>query len=691
MDDGPRSNGREDRASVSPAGDAPARRADAPVRRFVRALLSSRIEQRAHDLTARAQEALLLPMTGWRAASAAATISRQPGDETVSVVTERRKWSYCLQYGPVSAPVTGDYRFELEYRVLEGGVRLGILSGDQSAWLPSESTDAVSLDGRTLTVSTRLRSGQAFCLILYNHHPEGDEQSRLLVRRVAAAVEPDHVLSMIGRAVERVVGAPPHPGVVVMPREPTEYGIDGWRAVDARPSGPLEDLDVSKSVVTSETNGSCCLEYGPIQAAFTGTYRFTLLYDLVEGGMAFGVLNGDRRQWLSFSCQFTNSPEGRTLTTSAHLRAGRSFWLMLSNDHPAGNSPSRFAIAALRSSLEVKLSRAPFSIPRPFMGRGEHTVMAAPKEPTGYSIARWRFVDVMGSVSQAPIEGRLSATTARERWSYCLEFGLLQAAATGTYEFVLTYELAEGGIRLGVLNAKKTRWLPSFSEFMSTASRCTLRLSVYLKAGRMFRLMISNDHPDGDSPSRFAIRGLTSSVDVASWLTRWGRAIRPFTLAPARKVVVAPQESTTYDTDRWRAVSSLRRPIEHLEGAVAAATAKGKWSSCLEYGLMRAAGSGTYAFTLTYEVASGGIVLGALDGPKRNRLTSSLNKATGSDVQTMTLTVPLSAGQLFWIVISNDHPEGERVSRFKVHALTSTFVPINRRELWSPFWQRASA
>jgi MoaA/NifB/PqqE/SkfB family radical SAM enzyme len=104
--------------------------------------------------------------------------------------------------------VAGIYRFSLECDVIEGDAGLGILSADRQSWLPSESTDMFA---EMFTVSSRLRSGQQFWLMLYNDHPDGDRESQFLVKHIAVSVEFQDILSAVGRKIARAYTAAPNP------------------------------------------------------------------------------------------------------------------------------------------------------------------------------------------------------------------------------------------------------------------------------------------------------------------------------------------------------------------------------------------------------------------------------------------------------------------------------------------------
>jgi hypothetical protein len=129
----------------------------------------------------------------------------QHTDVGIALVTDRRRWSYCLEHGPLTAPATGDYKFALDYDAVEGAAQLGILSADKSHWLPSTSTETIDKVARRLQVSARLRSGQVFWLMLSNNHPAGDEISRLVVRQATVAVDVRDAISVLRDSIARMI------------------------------------------------------------------------------------------------------------------------------------------------------------------------------------------------------------------------------------------------------------------------------------------------------------------------------------------------------------------------------------------------------------------------------------------------------------------------------------------------------
>jgi hypothetical protein len=135
-------------------------------------------------------------------------------------------------------------------------------------------------------------------------------------------------------------------------REPFVYPPEGWQlASDGRRELPAPGADLV--VVTAPRRWAYCLHYGPLRARRTGTYRFVVSVDILEGGVSLGVLDGEQRAWFPISLERVIEASGDIFTISIALNSGDRFWLMLSNDHPRGEGSSRFVVKALSGSVEL--------------------------------------------------------------------------------------------------------------------------------------------------------------------------------------------------------------------------------------------------------------------------------------------------------------------------------------------------
>jgi len=188
--------------------------------------------------------------SGWANAhpsSSALTIDR--ATDGLSVATDPRKWAYSVEYGPLRAPVSGSYRFEIACTVLDGAVMAGVLSGGRHFWIPAAIN--VRQDPLWLRFDIRvdLRRHEVFWLMLFNDHPEGDAVSRFVVHGLSGSAAPASLVAerrsrvRTNRFVERCALAYTKAvsrarrwwrGVAALPQRGREWLV---RCADATPSG----------------------------------------------------------------------------------------------------------------------------------------------------------------------------------------------------------------------------------------------------------------------------------------------------------------------------------------------------------------------------------------------------------------------------------------------------------------------
>jgi hypothetical protein len=106
-------------------------------------------------------------------------------------------------------------------------------------------------------------------------------------------------------------------------------------------------------VTTAPHRSAHAVEYGPMRAPSTGSFRFTMTYDVEEGNIAIGVLDGRSRQSLPAVVDYVLTPLGHVATITLDLTVGAPFSLMIAND-VGGDHASRFVIKSLTGSVEPK-------------------------------------------------------------------------------------------------------------------------------------------------------------------------------------------------------------------------------------------------------------------------------------------------------------------------------------------------
>jgi hypothetical protein len=119
-------------------------------------------------------------------------------------------------------------------------------------------------------------------------------------------------------------------------------------------------------------------------------------------------------------------------------------------------------------------------------------------------------------------------TTATERWAYALVYSVLNVAEEGDYRFDLSYTLQNGDIAFGALSGDESQWIaqagPGCAPIaLETPGLLVKSFTLRLKAGQTFRLLLTNNHPSGDHPSRLVVHEVravretsTSQARVAS-------------------------------------------------------------------------------------------------------------------------------------------------------------------------------
>ena len=491
--------------------------------------------------------------------------------------------------------------------------------------------------------------------------------------------------------------------------EAHSYSMRGWQIVGDAAHEPA--MAGALAVVTGARRWSYAAEYGPLLVPETGTYRFMLRCDVLEGDVTLGVLGADRREWLSSSVEHVKSADGDILTITARLEAGRSCLLVMSNDYPHGDGITRFVIKELsgtaapatlmprarpdekpkmatdaassaraeRSGAAVQRRREVHRRRRLLTELAEHverrnaTTREAAEQALKIDAAGWRPANLSPDLVVAHTERGVSVVSDRRKASYCIEYGPLTAPATGVYHFSLLCDVTEGGVELGPLSGDRQVWLKSAHEEVEVPSGRDVRMSVKLREGDAFWLVLSNKHPDGDGVSKFVVRRVKAAVDLRDVQSVLGSFIAK-RLTRRRRELIHAEDGLAYAMDGWQAASSDPAPlVEQAEAALRVVSAARKWSYAVLYGPLRAPDTGTYTFELEYELEAGRIAFGAQDRSRR-WLPSSWTEAAEVSGRKRSLSLDLDAGQICWLVISNDHPEGDAVSRFTIRGLTSSVV-----------------
>jgi hypothetical protein len=153
------------------------------------AWLTAWAQQRRQEEQARAEKALG-NLDGWRAPIFEGRHQVERTTDGFAVVTDKRQFSYCLEIGPLRAPIRGTYSFVLRYELQSGGVTAGVLSGNREKWQPFSTIDDANGKVHTLRLTGQMTGGQVFWLVLSNNHPDGNVASAFVVKDLHVCVEP---------------------------------------------------------------------------------------------------------------------------------------------------------------------------------------------------------------------------------------------------------------------------------------------------------------------------------------------------------------------------------------------------------------------------------------------------------------------------------------------------------------------
>jgi hypothetical protein len=129
---------------------------------------------------------------------------------------------------------------------------------------------------------------------------------------------------------------------------------DRWTNANENADVHAEPTAEGLSVETDRRKWSYAVRYGPLVAAKAGEIRFNLVCSVIEGSLTIGVLSGDAARWLP-AAQFVNrheQPGTQEFDLYVQLDRGERCWIVVSNDHPAGEGVSRFIVRELKSSAD---------------------------------------------------------------------------------------------------------------------------------------------------------------------------------------------------------------------------------------------------------------------------------------------------------------------------------------------------
>jgi hypothetical protein len=174
-----------------------------------------------------------------------------------------------------------------------------------------------------------------------------------------------------------------------------EYPADAWVHADVSPHIVAERIRGGVAVTTDAVAHSYCVQMGECRSDRQARYRFILRYTVLEGGLEFNALSGDRSRWLQTDAKRSRIDGTDQIELDVTADGNEGFWLVVANRHPDGYGVSRGVIHDLRGSEDPSV----LNVHRP-----------APDESAA---AGRRTVDLRSAISRARIRRRLSLWTDR--------------------------------------------------------------------------------------------------------------------------------------------------------------------------------------------------------------------------------------------------------------------------------------
>jgi hypothetical protein len=133
-----------------------------------------------------------------------------------------------------------------------------------------------------------------------------------------------------------------------------------------------------------------------------------------------------------------------------------------------------------------------------------------------------------------------------------------------------------------------------------------------------------------------------------------------------------------YPHDGWTAAyESIHISATPVTDGLAVSTDLASRSYSVQYGPFRTPRRGRYRFLLRSRIVDGGLTAGVLSGDRSRWLKSGQQRSVTDGICQIDLSVELPGNELFWLVISNDHPDGYGASRFLILELRGSEDPAD--------------
>src|SRR5262249_9199055 len=109
--------------------------------------------------------------------------------------------------------------------------------------------------------------------------------------------------------------------------------------------------------------------------------------------------------------------------------------------------------------------------------------------------------------------------------------------------------------------------------------------------------------------------------------------------------------------------------VSRSGGDVLVATDPGAGSYAVLYGPLQPAQTGLHRFEVACTLTSGGVACGVLNGDQSAWMQAAVNRIEHRAERRFDVALDLEVSQLCWVVLYNNHPDGDGVSTFTIRQL----------------------
>jgi hypothetical protein len=139
----------------------------------------------------------------------------------------------------------------------------------------------------------------------------------------------------------------------------------------------------------------------------------------------------------------------------------------------------------------------------------------------------------------------------------------------------------------------------------------------------------------------------------------------------------AAAATATFDYSAYAHVRSSLPMMSTREGLRIASNPR-RYSYCVQLGPFRLRTAGRYRFDQTFTLLAGGISLGVLNADQTSWLNADVRQhqdRAHPSSRRFEVAIEAQSEMQFWLVITNEHPQGEGVSEFVLHRMTGDHDP----------------